>query len=525
MAAIANPPPPLGQRITLRIVPPRPQPKILTLRPWQTEWAQRAYNILIKNHGYGDTSRMGSGKTFVALWLAQQFGFGLIIVCPVTMIDVWRRTSAEYGVRVIDIISYQSLRSTSGHQPKHGFLTRLDTRSEKGRTTVHFTPTQKLLTAISTGCMMVFDEIQNIKNNSDQHKACSAMITPILTDGGTSRFALLSGTPFDKEEHSINLMKLIGYISAREMYTTDPITKAFVPRGIQELVDSCAFMNQEETQRVLDEIPMVPKEMSHLTYTLFVRVVKPFMFGAMPTPESITTAFDVQNGFYAIDPASTDALLGAIKKLSSAVKYDADRGTVDMTEGDTIGAVTKALLLIENAKVRDMVRVARKVLTENNKSKVILAVNYISTMEDLRLALAIYNPGMFNGQVKPEKRAELVREFNNDPNRRVLIMNISVGGVGISLHDTVGDAPRTMLMSPGYKMLEIIQAAGRIFRDGTMSDATVRMFYGKGEGMTETAILNAMAKKTPVLRGTLETDVTSDLKFPGEYPTWIEGQQ
>ena len=98
-------------------------------------------------------------------------------------------------------------------------------------------------------------------------------------------------------------------------------------------------------------------------------------------------------------------------------------------------------------------------------------------------------------------------------------MNTAVGGVGISLHDTVGNAPRFMLISPSHKLLEIIQAASRIYRDGTMSNAYVRVFYGKGNVGAEISILQALARKTTILKGVIDEHLNDLLLLPGEYPT------
>jgi len=521
---------PKVQTLTLNIQPrdPIPMPipvqvliKELELRPWQVEWAHRAHDILLRNHGYIDTSRMGSGKTYVVLWLAKQFGFRLLIVCPPTMVGVWRRTAAEYGVEVIDIISYQSLRSQRGHQPKHGYLHRHDNVTEGGTHQVHFSPSQGYLNLVEQGVMVICDEIQNIKNNSAQYKACNALIRPIVSAGGHSRFGLLSGTPFDKEEHAVNLLKLIGYIRSHRLYTYVRETGELVLEGMQELIDACRFINREETNRVLAGIPLVKGKMNHLCYTLYIRVVKANISGAMPAPTTIRGRFDVKNGFYNMTAERAEQLRDAINELANAVGYNERTGAADI-RAENIGSVTKALVRIENAKIEDFARVATQILMDDGHNKVIICVNYTSTIEEIKNLLVFYDPLILNGKIPAKRRGMIINQFNENPTKRLLIMNTAVGGVGISLHDTKGDAPRFMLMSPSYKLLDVTQAAGRIYRDGTLSDAIVRMFYGKGAAGRETGILTAMARKTQVLKGTLENVVTKGLILPGDYPNQEE---
>jgi hypothetical protein len=493
----------------------------LVLRPWQIEWSQRAYDILTRNHGYIDTSRMGSGKTYITLWLAIQFKFRLLIICPVIMIDEWRKTAAEYGVELIDVISYQSLRSQKGHQPKHDFLYRHDNTTEGGVHQVHFFPTKPYTDLVEQGIMVVCDEIHFIKNKSDQYKACNALIQPIIAGGGRSRFGLISGTLFDKEEHAVNLLRLIGYIRAHRLYNYVRETREIVLEGMQELIDACRFIDASETDRVLSEIPITKGTMNHMCYTLFVRVIKANISGAMAAPTTITGRFDAKNGFYNIDENMEQQLQDAVNELANAVRFNERTGTTDI-RADNIGAVTTALVHIENAKSLDFARIASQILATNKRSKVVISLNYTSTIDIVKVLLAFHNPVILTGKTLGKNKGIVVNQFNANPNMRVLIMNTAAGGIGISLHDTTGDSPRFMLMSPSYKLLEVTQAAGRIYRDGTISDATIRMFYGKGVGIRETNILTAMALKSQVLKGTFEDTVSRDLVLPGDYPSEIE---
>lgn len=495
--------------------------KDVTLRPSQVQWAARAYNILLRNHGYIDTSRMGSGKTYVVLWLAKQFGFRLLIVCPVIMIEVWKRTAAEYGVEIIDAISYQTLRSQKNHQPKHGYLERYDNVTEGGTRQVNFIATKGYTDLIEHGAFVIFDEIQNIKNNSDQYKACNALIRPILTAGGKSRFGLLSGTPFDKEEHAVNLLKLIGYIRAHRLYHYDRTTREIILEGMQELIDVCRFIDATETDRVMADIPVVKGKMNHMCYSLYTRVVKANISGAMSAPTTINGRFDVKNGFYRMTGERAQELQDAINELAAAVRFNERTGAAEI-RADNIGAVTTALVHIENSKIDDFARVVTRTLENNPNNKGIVCVNYTSSVEGIANLLIFYNPLILTGKIPAVKRAAIIRTFNESINHRVLIMNTAVGGVGISLHDTIGNSPRFMFISPSYKLIELAQAAGRIYRDNTQSDATIRMFYGDGDGGRETGILTAMARKTQILKGTLDDNVLREIVLPGDYEAEIE---
>jgi len=481
----------------------------------QIKWANQAKDILMRNHGYIDTSPMGAGKTVVTLWLAKEFGFKLLIVCPLTLMDNWKREAEKYGVEIIDVISYQSLRSQTNHQPKHGYLTRHDIiQGDKKMTT--FTATDKYKNILREGVMVVLDEIHFIKNNSAQHKACNGLIDPIINGGGLSRYALVSGSPFDKEKLAINLLKLIGYIKAPKLYRVDNATHELILEGLQELIDACCFINREETIKVLDEIPISKKNMESVCFTLYCRVIRKHICGSMPKPDNIIGKFDVKNGFYPITGNNAIELEKAIKEWAHAIKYNENTGVADMASAD-LGRLKKAMIKAERSKVYDMCIQAHNILTTDINAKFIICLNHHGAINDAAHYLGGYNPLLLTGRVKKNQRSKVVSNFNTDPNCRLMIMNPDVGGIGLSLHDTVGNAPRYMFISPSYKLIETTQAASRIHRFGTLTDATVRMFYGNKDGLMETKILTAMNEKTKVVKAAIDDVACSEILLPGDY--------
>lgn len=490
----------------------------ISLRPAQIEWSERAHDILMKNHGYIDTSPMGRGKTVITLYLAKRLGFRLLIICPTTVKSVWYEQAAKYGVEIIDAISYQSLRSTNGHQPSNGLLTREDYRTPEGHKKVSFYPTEYCKELVESGILIVLDEVQFIKNNSDQYKACHALLRTIVTGGGLSRFALLSGTPIDKTEQSINLLRLLGYINRPRLYFIHPANGQVIFEGLEDLINACNYMDPVTTAQVLADFPKITKSnASELCYELLVEVVKKTISGSMPPLNIEGFVLDEKDGYYNMGEAYEMATK-AVQSLNKATNFRGDAVQHNINYGE----ISKAMLNIEISKINLFVRLASETLHNVPNSKVILSFNYVTNTLDVAAELLQeYNPLLLTGKVPINKRGQIIDSFNNDPNYRLLLMNTVVGGVGISLHDTVGDSPRYMFISPSYRLLDIMQARSRIWRDGVLSDATVRMVYGK-DLAKETKILYALAKKTAVLKGVLAEDVVSETKFPGEYESYIE---
>lgn len=128
---------------------------------------------------------------------------------------------------------------------------------------------------------------------------------------------------------------------------------------------------------------------------------------------------------------------------------------------------------------------------------------------------------MLNGDLDPRKRVDIIDLFQNDPNYRVLVMQPRVGGIGVSLHDTDGRYKRYLFGIPRYEILDSHQVTGRVYRVGTKSSPEITWVYGKG-GAEEVNILSSLAMKTQVLKDVLKRQVEMGIKYPGDYPEYIE---
>lgn len=98
------------------------------------------------------------------------------------------------------------------------------------------------------------------------------------------------------------------------------------------------------------------------------------------------------------------------------------------------------------------------------------------------------------------ERQKLMRrgmdDFQSGKNR-VVIATIASGGTGINLDDTVGNAPRTVvMMTPPFSAMENVQAAGRVWRLNTKSNPRIEYLFGDTEIDQWNASLVASKMKT-----------------------------
>jgi len=470
----------------------------------------RLYDILSENICGFDMSPPGEGKTFVSSYIRELMNFEhCVVICPAKMEGKWNRMR-DYGVRIDKVISFQSLRSIKGKQPKHGLLNRLDISD----TTLEFETTEECRKLIIEGCFFIFDECQNIKNISNQFEACKTLSSQIIETGGKSRFLLISGTPIDTEEHSINMMRMLGFIKTSKLFTYYKISNRIEFLGAQELINFSLIFDKEATEKIIREYTFDKNNIVHFCYLLFQKVIKKKITSYMPATHN-EISLDCKNGYYFLPDDEALYLIDGIDQLHNASKYVESTNAVNKSN---LGGIIKALTVIERAKVKLFAKQTRKELISNPNCKVVIACNYKATIADLSELLSDYNPLILCGDVDKklqDKRIESFQEFNLD--YRLIICNLQVCSTGIDLDDKHGEFPRICFASPKYNISEMHQLTGRFLRMNTKSSAKLRFVYGI-VGKKETSILNALAKKTEVMRETLEYHA----HFPGDYKDEVE---
>lgn len=525
-----------------KILKPSKESKIpkIKLKDEQVPQVQSLIEILKKNVCAFDMSMMGAGKTYVSSEVAIRFGFKkVIVVCPASVVGKWREMKTNYGLNLEEVLSYEALRSVQDHQPSHGLLIRYDEtvgediEKKKSkmlektgilnielRRRTRFEPTEKLKKLVSEGCLFIFDEAQKVKNRNAAWFATKTIAETLIGIAGKSRFLMLSGTPIDKEEHALNIMSMMGFIRSTKLYNTEDGDIVLI--GAKELLLFCEKVNREATKETLDEFPIRRKEdVVHLCYKLFQNVIKKYMTSSIKVPENEKVKLDVKNGYYKLDDVvAMTRLRNAIDSIQSTLRkriYRKAGGTVFNTKIQKLGAVIKQLEFIEGVKIPVFVRLAREKLEENPNAKVCIFVNYNHSIDALMNDLAEYNPIKFNGSVNKELRQTLINKFQEPNNNyRLFIGNVATSATGIDLDDKYGKFPRYAFASSNFNILDLFQLTRRIYRIDTQSNAVFRFVFIKNA--TEVSVLNNLARKSNILKETLDVQRESGIVFPGDFP-------
>ncbi len=142
-----------------------------------------------------------------------------------------------------------------------------------------------------------------------------------------------------------------------------------------------------------------------------------------------------------------------------------------------LAVITAARRKVEMCKVPSIVEMTEELFDEKNS--VVIFVNYTDTIEALTKRLKKTYDGLIGyiyGEQSMKNRIQDVEDFQNDV-KRIIIANIAAGGQSVSLHDLNGKYPRKSIINPSYSAINVLQSAGRIFRQGGRTPCYQRFLY------------------------------------------------
>ena len=482
------------------------------IRPRQVPHFKRIVEILKHEYGYLDVSPCGAGKTHITCAIAQAFKLNLIVICPKSAISTWKKWTKIYGIHIIAIMTYQSLRGQECYDLNHDLLRRVNGE---------YVSTELFEQCVRSNLLLVFDEYQNLKNENTQLASAHAMVKGLVRlarMGHRARIALLSGTPCVEKESVTSTFKMLGIIQSNKLYNYNRSAKKYELIGIQEAISKCNQYDPDETFAITCR-PVNKTTAKTICYDLYTRVLKRFVVSSMPPPD-IQFEMDAKNYYVLMQPDDVERLKKGLLLFKSATNYRHEVQEVDLS-GVNWGDVTTSRMEIDSAKVPSASRLMINDLGENSHCKVLLFCTYKRDMVRAARLLAKYNPLVMDGSTSEKQRTKIIDAFNADnDNHRVIISNAKVGGVAIELDDKFGNRPRIWYGLPSYFFTDQCQATARVWREGTMSKVKVRFVYSRAFPY-ETGILHSMATKSEILRNMVTRDHNS-IKFPGEYDELLE---
>jgi SNF2 family DNA or RNA helicase len=438
---------------------------------WQEPHARKLAFALNRFDVAMDASDMGTGKTIIAVKVARSLGLIPVVICPKAVVPNWKKVIGsiyEYNDSSDAMVfNYESL-----------------TRSKKDIPIIERTGRSKFRFRLDRRrVVLIFDEVHKCKGDK-------SLNGKLLYYAKEQRFKtlLLSATAI----HDPRDMKSIGYALGLHGYRDywnwclrNGCRKGFFGgldfdgRGSSEILkrlhESIFGSGMRGSRIKIDDLPE----------------------GSFPENFVVVESYQVS----AVD--FDDCYWEMGRELE-------EEGFVDMEEDNPLTIILRARQQAELMKVPAICSLLEESYSEGNSVAVFL--NFRESLEVLKDMVSITVPhdkiAEIRGGQSDDERITAIEDFQSN-NKRVVLSMISAGGVGISLHDETGDAPRVSIISPGFSAVELRQALGRIHRSGGKTPA--RQYIVFADGTIEDSVRNAVRSKLNKLDLLNDGDLTDPI--------------
>ncbi len=400
----------------------------LLLAP-QREHAVNLLNSLYVNGVASDQSETGTGKTYVAAWIAKYLNSPVVIVCPKVVIPAWTKVLSYFGIKAHCLINYEKLiRGNTEH------LSFKDNRDDSASDYIINFPKNSLV---------ILDEVHKCKSGSSKN---SDFLIKLKMDG--YKTLLLSATtatnPLEMKAFGFatTLHNLVNY----RHFITD--SGAYVGRFGGYQIDLGSQRTVEAMANIHNRLFNEYKISSRMTRKMFDKI--------FPDNHVMAECFDMGT--------NTDKINRVYQQMESELAA-LEESSVNYSQHH-FAIMTKARRMAELLKVPTMVEMIEDWFDEGISP--VVFVNFTDTVDAIIKQLSknrkfdVLLAKIVGGQSDKVRQAD-IEGFQNDT-KRIMIANLAAGNAGVSLHDLNGKFPRASIISPSYSAINLLQALGRIHR-------------------------------------------------------------
>ena len=415
------------------------------LLPPQREHAVSLLNSLYINGVACDQSETGTGKTYVAAWLAKNLNSPVVIVCPKVVIPSWTKVLSYFGIKAHCLINYEKL--MRGNTEHLNFKDGKDTG-----------PSDYVIN-FPKNSLVILDEVHKCKSATSKN---SDFLIKLKMDGYKS--LLLSATAATNPLE----MKAFGFattlhnlVSYRQFITS---SGAYAGRYGGFQIDLQSQKTVEAMSNIHNTLFNLYKVSSRMTRKMFDKI--------FPDNHVMADCFDMGTNTDKINRVylQMEAEMAALEE--SSINYSQHHFAI----------MTKARRMAELLKVPTMVEMIEDWYDEGISP--VVFVNFTDTVEAIEKQLA--KNSKFDGKIarivggqSDKVRQNDIELFQSDV-KRIMIANLAAGNAGVSLHDLIGNHPRGSIISPSYSAINLLQALGRIHRAEGKTTCIQKVMFAAG---------------------------------------------
>lgn len=467
----------------------------------QIPHAMKLLDSLYLNGVACDLSETGTGKTYAASWIAKQFNAPLVVIGPKSVLPTWKKVLANFNVQATVLINFEKLmrggtpyvkfsKPKPQINPKTGQPI-IDPKTGKVKLTEDKYRYQLVEAKLPAGCLVILDESHKCKGTTSLN---AGLMIALKRQG--YKVLMLSATQATNPTE----MRAFGYAS--NLHNLYKWREWCLDNGAVEdgRWGKITFDSEsEEAQKKMKGSHTNLFDIQHIAS----RLTRDQMGSLFPENQVIAEAYDLGSNNPKIQSVY-DEMEDEIARL--------EEGTKDYSS-HVFAEIMKARRRAEMLKV-PLFQEMFEDLYDEGKS-VVVFFNFTESITALKDRLLSQDKfknklGYVYGDQKFKDRWKDIEEFQADI-KRGLICNLKAGGVSLSYHDLIGKHPRASLISPSFSAVDMLQALGRIHRQGGLTKCYQRILFAAG--CIEERACNKVQVRLNNLSCLVDGDLTAGFKL------------
>ncbi len=429
------------------------------LHRWLRSYQHEGYNWLKTLEAYHLNGiladEMGTGKTLQALAVLSMMpkDKNSLVICPKTLVYNWISEAKKFGmnIKIVDYQGNKEIRKKLLKEKNKIFVSSYAIALKD----FELLKKQKFY-------YLILDEAQNIKNpRSSRSMMCKAL--------SAEHKLAISGTPMEnslQDLWSIFDFLLPGYLPGFLSFSKEADSKAKA-KYLQKIISP--FVLRRKKIEILQELS--PKE-SQIVYCKMSKKQHDFYYSMW---EQISKSILNDKK---ITPIHILSGLTKLRQIANGLNL------LDKNETDLSGKIEVALDLI-------------KLCIENGK-KILVFAQFLQSLKNIEQYLQEQKIEYSYMDGSTKNRQKTIREFNENDEKKVFLLSLKVGGLGLNL--TAADT--VILVDPWWNPMVENQAIDRTHRIGQTKKINIYKLITKNS--IEEKILELQNRKKELFDKTIE---------------------
>jgi superfamily II DNA or RNA helicase len=398
--------------------------------------ALRSNNIIL------DGSDTGTGKTYTSMALCKQLNLKPFIICPKTIISVWKQVAKYYGVKPLGIVNYELIKNGKYYNEDEKIVECpfVDVDDDLGKSTTTYN------WRLPRNSIIIFDEVHKCKSAKTQN----GQLLLSTKCKQVSKVLMISATLSDTPMFFHIFGCMLGFY--KNMRQANNWIKGM-------LRDDQNYIGAKPRLSAIN-ISIYPDKGSRMNIHE--------LGNKFPKNQISADCYNIDRD----DRNEVNSAFNTMKLKMKEIKYNKD----NKEQGLILTEIQKARMKIELLKIPIFEELIHEYI--ENGYNVVVFVNFLDTVDKLAKKFNTKCIICGNGSLSHSDINKNIEDFQEN-RTSIIICTIQTAKSGISLHDKHG-RPRVSLISPSFSAVDLIQVLGRICRAGMKTPAIQRLIYTAG---------------------------------------------